>query len=41
MSMAETQTLHDAFIDEIRDAYDAEEQLIKAWPKNGQGGDIV
>jgi ferritin-like metal-binding protein YciE len=33
MSMAETQTLHDAFIDEIRDAYDAEKQLIKALPK--------
>ena len=31
--MAETQTLHDAFIDEIRDAYDAEKQLIKALPK--------
>jgi ferritin-like metal-binding protein YciE len=27
------QTLHDAFIDEIRDAYDAEKQLIKALPK--------
>lgn len=31
--MAEQQTLHDAFIDEIRDAYDAEKQLIKALPK--------
>ena len=25
--------LHDAFIDELRDAYDAEKQLIKALPK--------
>src|SRR3954462_4588155 len=31
--MAETQTLHDAFLDELRDAYDAEKQLIKALPK--------
>ena len=28
--MAETGTLHDAFIDELRDAYDAERQLTKA-----------
>jgi ferritin-like metal-binding protein YciE len=27
------ETLHDAFIDELRDAYDAEKQLIKALPK--------
>lgn len=26
-------TLHDAFIDELRDVYDAEKQLIKALPK--------
>src|SRR6185369_595023 len=26
-------TLHDAFLDELRDAYDAEKQLIKALPK--------
>jgi ferritin-like metal-binding protein YciE len=26
-------TLHDAFIDELRDTYDAERQLIKALPK--------
>ena len=26
-------TLHDAFVDELRDAYDAEKQLIKALPK--------
>lgn len=28
-----TKTLHDAFIDELRDAYDAEKQLTKALPK--------
>jgi ferritin-like metal-binding protein YciE len=31
--MAETGTLHDAFIDELRDTYDAERQLLKALPK--------
>jgi ferritin-like metal-binding protein YciE len=31
--MAQTETLHDAFIDELRDAYDAEKQLVKALPK--------
>jgi len=31
--MAETGKLHDAFIDELRDAYDAEKQLTKALPK--------
>src|ERR1700722_12110570 len=31
--MAETKTLHDAFIDELQDAYDAEKQLTKALPK--------
>jgi len=31
--MAATGTLHDAFIDELRDAYDAEKQLTKALPK--------
>src|SRR5690242_21888761 len=31
--MPEAGTLHDAFIDELRDAYDAEHQLIKALPK--------
>lgn len=31
--MAETATLHDAFIDELRDAYDGERQLAKALPK--------
>src|SRR5262245_29225221 len=31
--MAGTNTLHDAFIDELRDVYDAERQLAKALPK--------
>jgi len=31
--MAEAGTLHDAFLDELRDCYDAEKQLIKALPK--------
>jgi ferritin-like metal-binding protein YciE len=31
--MAEAGTLHDAFIDELRDAYDAEKQITKALPK--------
>jgi ferritin-like metal-binding protein YciE len=31
--VAETGTLHYAFIDELRDAYDAEKQLTKALPK--------
>ena len=31
--MADTQTLHDAFLDELQDAYDAEKQLVKALPK--------
>jgi ferritin-like metal-binding protein YciE len=31
--MAESGTLHDAFIDELRDSYDAEKQLLKALPK--------
>jgi ferritin-like metal-binding protein YciE len=31
--MAEAKTLQDAFIDELRDTYDAEKQLIKALPK--------
>ena len=29
----ETGTLHDAFLDELRDAYDAEKQLTKALPR--------
>jgi ferritin-like metal-binding protein YciE len=31
--MADAGTLHDAFIDELRDAYDGEKQLTKALPK--------
>ena len=31
--MAEARTLHDAFMDELRDTYDAEKQLTKALPK--------
>jgi ferritin-like metal-binding protein YciE len=31
--MANSGTLHDAFIDELRDMYDAEKQLVKALPK--------
>jgi len=31
--MADTGTLHDAFIDELRDTYDAEKQLTKALSK--------
>ena len=31
--MPKTATLHDAFIDELRDAYDAEKQVTKALPK--------
>ncbi len=31
--MADSGTLHDAFLDELRDAYDAEKQLTKALPK--------
>lgn len=31
--MTDNKTLHDAFIDELRDAYDAEKQLTKALPK--------
>jgi ferritin-like metal-binding protein YciE len=33
MTMAEAGTLHDAFLDELRDTYDAEKQLTKALPK--------
>jgi ferritin-like metal-binding protein YciE len=31
--VADAKTLHDAFLDELRDAYDAERQLTKALPK--------
>jgi ferritin-like metal-binding protein YciE len=33
LTMAEAGTLHDAFIDELRDAYDGEKQLTKALPR--------
>jgi ferritin-like metal-binding protein YciE len=33
MAMAEVTTLHEAFIEELRDTYDAEKQLVKALPK--------
>jgi ferritin-like metal-binding protein YciE len=32
-AMTEKGTLHDAFVDELRDSYDAEKQLLKALPK--------
>lgn len=32
-SMSESKTLHDLFVDELRDAYDAEKQLVKALRK--------
>lgn len=31
--MPQTETLHDAFLEELRDVYDAEKQLTKALPK--------
>jgi ferritin-like metal-binding protein YciE len=31
--MARVQTMEQAFVDEIRDLYDAEKQLVKALPK--------
>jgi len=40
--MAETQqTLQDAFIDELRDVYDAEKQLIKALPKMAKAANSI
>jgi len=33
MTMADAGTLHDAFVDELRDTYDAEKQLMKALAK--------
>lgn len=32
-------TFHDAFLDELRDAYDAEKQLVKALPKMAKAAD--
>ena len=37
--MAEAGTLHDAFIDELRDLLDAEKQLLKALPKLAKAGE--
>ena len=31
--MAQTRTLHDVFVDEMRDMYNAEQQITKALPK--------
>jgi ferritin-like metal-binding protein YciE len=39
--MPEPQTLRDLFIDELRDAYDAERQLIKALPKMAGAATLV
>ena len=36
--MSDTGTLHDAFIDELRDTYDAERQLTKALAEAGESG---
>src|SRR5947207_14312776 len=33
LEMAEQETLYDAFLDELKDSYDAEKQLTKALPK--------
>lgn len=35
--MATTKTLHDLFVDELRDAYNGEKQLLKALPKLAKG----
>jgi ferritin-like metal-binding protein YciE len=39
--MAANGTLHDAFIEELRDAYDAEKQLTKALPKMAKAASSV
>jgi len=36
---AKTQTLEDAFIEEIRDLYDAEKQIVKSLPKMAKAAD--
>ena len=38
--MAEAGTLHDAFLDELRDAYDAEKQLMKALAKMAKAASV-
>src|SRR3954447_11540520 len=37
--MADAATLHDAFVDELRDVYDAEKQILKALPKMAKAAD--
>jgi ferritin-like metal-binding protein YciE len=39
--MAELTTLHDALVDEVRDLYDAEKQLVKALPKMAKASSSV
>lgn len=39
--MPDTKTLYDAFLDELRDAYDAEKQLLKALPKLAKAASAV
>ena len=39
--MADAGTLHDAFLDELRDAYDAEKQLTEGAAKTRQGRDVL
>src|SRR2546427_519940 len=41
MAMADAATLHDAFVDELRDVYDAEKQLTKALPKIAEAADLL
>jgi ferritin-like metal-binding protein YciE len=38
--MAASGTWHDASLDERRDAYEAEKQLLKALPRNGEESDV-
>ena len=35
--MPKTQTLEDAFVEEIRDLYDAEKQLVQSAAEDGEG----
>jgi len=39
--MADSGTLHDAFLDELKDSYDAEKQLTKALPKLAKAASTV
>jgi ferritin-like metal-binding protein YciE len=39
--MDETQTLHDAFLDQLRDVYDTENQLIQALPKMAKAATVA